>query len=139
VKAITLGVFLALAIGVAACGDKSDSRGDVAEKSASAGKKEEARLDANDPNVVKISVPTIQCEMCAKTIRKGIDGVPSAEAVNVDVEAKTVFVKVANNNPETQQQLEKAIAQAGYSTPTTQRDPAAYEQLPDCCKEGGME
>ena len=98
-----------------------------------------AVLNTDDPNVMKISVPTMQCESCAKTITNGIKEVPSASDVSVDVDSKTVFVKVANNTPETRMEIEKAIAGVGYSTPDIQRDQAAYDKLPDCCKEGGAE
>jgi copper chaperone CopZ len=131
-----MGLFLVLALGVVSCGKQGDPAAEKAADKPAAGKAV-AAMDVNDPNVVKISVPTMQCESCAKTITKGVKTVPEAQDVNVDVDTKTVFVKVSNNTPETQHKLEEAISKSGYSTPTTKRDPAAYEDLPDCCKEGG--
>ncbi len=94
-------------------------------------------VDANDPNTMKISVPTMQCETCASTITKGVKTLSEAQDVNVDVDTKTVFVKVANNTPETRAKVEAAIAKVGYSTAGVMRDAKAYDGLPDCCKEGG--
>lgn len=127
---------LALGMVLASCaGDDAAKTGDVtADTSAKA-----TALNADDPNVIKISVPTIQCETCVDAITEGLKTVPAANEVNVDLGRKTVFVKVANNTPETRMELEKAIAGVGYNTDAVTRDSTAYANLPDCCKEGGMD
>ncbi len=129
---ILVGV-LSLALGVVAC-----SKNDAPKSDASAEKKDGATTEATlAANVVKISVPSMQCETCAKTIKKELGAVPGTEKVDVNVDDKTVFVTVANNTPEMKTTIEQAIAHAGYNTDTKQRDPAAYDALPDCCKDGG--
>lgn len=142
-KQFTIGMFLALALAVSSCGEQEKPKANEAPESAQSESPKSAEpsvtMNVNDPNVVKIAVPTIQCETCAKTIKKGIKDVAEAQEVNVDVDAKTVFVKVSNNTPETQKKLEEAIAKSGYSTPTMQRDSVAYKGLPECCQDGGME
>ena len=133
-----MGMFLALALAVASCGEQEKPKASEAPKSDKSAEPSVA-LNVNDPNVVKISVPTIQCESCAKTIKTGIKDVAEAQEVDVDVDAKTVFVKVSNNSLDTQLKLERAISKSGYSTPSFQRDSVAYKALPECCQEGGME
>jgi copper chaperone CopZ len=136
VKKITLGLFLAATLALASCGKQSEPQAQKVADNAKAEKPAMA-LNVSDPNVMKISVPTMQCESCAKTIKKGVKTVPEAQDVDVDVDTKTVFVKVANNTPETQHKIEEAISKVGYSTTSVQRDPAAYNDLPECCQDGG--
>ncbi len=125
-----IGAVLACALAAGACGgSKADA---PKEKHASA-----PLMDVNDPHVMTIAVPTMQCETCAAAITKGVKGVSEAQDVKVDVDTKTVFVKVANNTPDTRRQIEQTIAGIGYSTRSVQRDPAAYARLPECCKETG--
>lgn len=147
------------ALALAACGTKDEAAKDAAAKDAAATRPDTAQqnaaeagkdaaakpgnetadaMDVNAADVVKISVPTMQCETCVEAITKGVKGVSETQNVRVDLDSKTVFVKVAANTPETQQKLEDAISKCGYSTASKERDPKAYEGLPDCCKDGGM-
>jgi len=138
-----MGLFLVLAVALVSCGKQSEPQADKAapkaQEPAAAAAKPAMAMNVNDPNVLKISVPTMQCESCAKTIKKGVKGVSEAQDVDVDVDSKTVFVKVANNTPDTQRKIEEAISKSGYSTTAVKRDQAAYDDLPDCCKDGGAE
>ena len=133
------GAMLALTLMAASCSKQTPARDEAAAAKTEqpAGKGTKLALNADDPNVMKISVPTMQCESCVSAITEGVKGVPEAEEVNVDLDTKTVFVKVASNTPETQKKIETAIAETGYSTPTTTRNAAAYKKLPECCQEGG--
>ncbi len=133
------GAMLALTLVLASCSKQAPAGDEAAavKTEQSAGKTPKLALSANDPNVMKISVPTMQCESCVSAITEGVKGVPEAEEVNVDLDTKTVFVKVASNTPETQKKIETAIAETGYSTPSTTRNDAAYKKLPECCQEGG--
>ncbi len=133
-KTILGGTLLVLGLLLASCGGNDAANGDARTSGT-----ESQAMDANDPNVVKVSVPTVQCESCAHTITEGLKKVDGTGDVNVDLNSKTVFVKVANNSPEMQTQIERAIAGVGYSTPSTPRDSVAYANLPACCQEGGME
>jgi len=87
-------------------------------------------------SLIKVSVPTIQCESCAKTIRKALKDVEGAGEVDVKVDEKMVFVQVIDNSPAMKAQIEHAISDAGYRTESLDRNADAYESLPDCCKEG---
>lgn len=143
-KTIMGVALLALGMVLASCAGDDTAKtqkmdAEAAAKAAQETLEKSTALKADDPNVVKISVPTIQCETCVETITEGLKAVPAANEVNVDLGSKTVFVKVANNTPETRMELEKAIAGVGYNTDGMKRDSAAYAHLPDCCKEGGMD
>lgn len=132
---------LALTVALGACA-KEEKAAETTKPEAApvAEKKIEATpaMDVNSPNVVKISVPSMQCESCAKTIKSAVKGVNGYEDATVDVDNKVAFIRVANNTPETKMELEKAIAKSGYSTESVQRDQTAYDGLDECCKEGGM-
>jgi len=86
-----------------------------------------------DLAVTTISVPTIQCNMCVKTITKALtatDGVGSAE---VDLKKKTTTVTYDSTKTDLKK-LEQVIAGAGYDANNTKRDMKAYEKLSPCCK-----
>ncbi len=134
-KTIIGGAVLALGLLLASCGGND---ADMASIDTEVPKAVSA-INVNDPNVVKLSVPTMQCETCVNAITEGVKKVEGAEDVNVDLNTKTVFVKVANHTPEVHERIEKAITAIGYSTETAPRDSAAYANLPTCCQEGGME
>ena len=90
---------------------------------------------------VKVSTPTVQCDMCKKTIEdlmKRYDGVLS---VNVNVRQKTTTIKYLTDriNEET---IKAAIANAGYDANEIAANAESYKALPKCCKKpedgGGM-
>jgi mercuric ion binding protein len=91
--------------------------------------------------VVKISTPTIQCDMCKKTIEdllKRYDGVMTV-AVNVKLKQVTVKYITDRTNEEV---IKTAIANAGYDANEIAANPDVYKTLPKCCKKiedgGGM-
>ncbi|HWI91314.1 MAG TPA: heavy-metal-associated domain-containing protein [Flavisolibacter sp.] len=93
----------------------------------------------------KISTPTVQCEMCKKTIEdllKRYDGVLAVSVkLNKDSSKRQVVVKYLTDrvNEET---LKAAIANAGYDANEIAANPESYKALPKCCKKpedgGGM-
>ena len=95
--------------------------------------------------VAKISTPTVQCEMCKKTIEdllKRYDGVLSVNVkLNKDSTKRETTVKYLTDriNEET---LKAAIANAGYDANEIAANPESYKALPKCCKKpqdgGGM-
>ena len=84
----------------------------------------------------EVSVSTIQCGMCQKTIENGLGTVEGVKSVHVSLEDKVAHVvhdpKVANLAT-----LETAISNLGYQANETLADPVAYEALSGCCKVGG--
>lgn len=95
---------------------------------------------------VKISTPTVQCDMCKKTIEdllKRYDGVMSVTVkLNKDSSKRETTIKYLTDriNEET---LKAAIANAGYDANEIAANPESYKALPKCCKKpedggGGM-
>lgn len=94
----------------------------------------------------KISTPTVQCEMCKKTIEdllKRYDGIMSVNVrLNKDSAKRETVVKYITDrvNEET---IKAAIANAGYDANEIAANPESYKALPKCCKKpqdggGGM-
>ena len=95
--------------------------------------------------IAKISTPTVQCEMCKKTIEdllRRYDGVLSVNVkLSKDSTKRETVVKYLTDriNEET---LKAAIANAGYDANEIAANPESYKSLPKCCKKpedgGGM-
>lgn len=95
--------------------------------------------------IVKINTPTVQCDMCKKTIEdllKRYDGVMSVNVrLNKDSTKRITIVKYITDriNEET---IKAAIANAGYDANEIAANPESYKALPKCCKKpedgGGM-
>ena len=80
-----------------------------------------------------ISVPTVQCNSCVKTITTALDKVDGVKSVKIDLEKKMAHVnydaeKVKLND------IEKAITAAGYDANDLKRDEDAHSTLPSCCQ-----
>jgi len=85
-----------------------------------------------------IKTPTIVCDQCEERIKQAVYILEGVKEVNVDLETKTVEVKYIplQTNLET---IETTISRAGYDANTKRRDPDAYENLPECCKQQKQE
>lgn len=94
----------------------------------------------------KIKTPTVQCEMCKKTIEdllKRYDGIMSVNVkISKDSTKRETVVKYITDrvNEET---IKAAIANAGYDANEIAANPESYKALPKCCKKpedggGGM-
>jgi copper chaperone CopZ len=93
----------------------------------------------------KIKTPTVQCDMCKKTIEdllKRYDGVLSVNVkLSKDSTRRETVIKYLTDrvNEET---LKAAIANAGYDANEIAANPESYKALPKCCKKpedgGGM-
>jgi copper chaperone CopZ len=93
----------------------------------------------------KISTPSVQCDMCKKTIEdllKRYDGVLSVNVkLNKDSTKRETVVKylIDRVNEET---IKAAIVNAGYDANEIAANPESYKALPRCCKKpedgGGM-
>ena len=84
----------------------------------------------------EISVSTIQCGMCQKTIEKGLSSVKGVKSVHVSLEDKVAHL-VHDPNVADLASLESTISKLGYQANEVLADPVAYETLPGCCKVGG--
>ena len=86
-----------------------------------------------EPAKAEINIPTAQCGMCAMTIEGAllkVNGVKKAN-VNMDALKVTVTYNVANTSLEN---LEGAIANAGYQANEISANVEVYKTLPACCK-----
>ena len=82
-----------------------------------------------------IELPTMKCGMCERKITKAIKSVDGVE--NVDVNAKTrTAVVTFNSTRASLEKVETAISTIGYTANKRDRNPAAYEKLHSCCKDG---
>lgn len=82
---------------------------------------------------VAITVETAKCDACVGTITDALKGVEGVQKVEVDLEKKVATVQFIPAKVDLQK-LEKAIVNAGYDANDKERNPEAYERLPDCCK-----
>jgi len=81
-----------------------------------------------------IKSSNIVCDECVKTIKRAVYALEGIRDVAIDIETKTVVVKYVpvQTNQET---IEITITRAGYDANNRKRDPDAYENLPECCKQ----
>ena len=90
---------------------------------------------------VRISTPTLQCDMCKKTIEDLLRRYDGVLNVNVNVKKKEVMVKYLTDRTN-EEILKTAIANAGYDANEIAANPDSYKLLPKCCKKtedgGGM-
>lgn len=88
-------------------------------------------------NGFKIDVQTSAiCEMCKETLEKDLTFEKGVKEVNLNLDNKVLSIvyNPKKTDPET---LRKRITMVGYNADSLKRDPEAYNQLPDCCKDGG--
>lgn len=75
------------------------------------------------------------CEMCQYAIEKEMafeKGVKNAE-LDLDTKKLLVFYNPKKTSPDI---IRKRVALTGYHADSLQRDPEAYANLPECCKDG---
>ena len=80
-----------------------------------------------------ISLPTMQCNTCAETIKSAVEKLQGVQSVSVDLKKKMAHVNF-DSTKTSREKIEKAIAAAGYDANKTKRDEKAYAKLPMCCK-----
>jgi periplasmic mercuric ion binding protein len=89
----------------------------------------------------KISIPTVQCDMCKKRIEDVLKRYDGVQTVNVNVKKKEVTVKYLTDRTN-EEVIKAAIANAGYDANEIAANPDVYKTLPKCCKKtedgGGM-
>jgi len=81
----------------------------------------------------EIKTPTLQCSSCEVTVKNAVKKVDGVQSVAVDADNKVVRVAYAEGGTDVNQ-LESAIAKAGYQANDKKADPKAYKGLPECCK-----
>ena len=82
---------------------------------------------------VKISTPTVQCDMCKTKIEGYLKRYDGVMTVNVNPKRKETTVKYITDRTN-EEVLKAAIANAGYTANEIEANPEAYKALPKCCK-----
>ena len=90
---------------------------------------------------VKISTPTVQCDMCKKKIETYLKRYDGVGMINVNVKKKETTVKFISDRTNIEE-IKTAIANVGYDADEITANEESYKKLPKCCKKpedgGGM-
>jgi periplasmic mercuric ion binding protein len=90
---------------------------------------------------VKISTPTVQCDMCKKKIETYLKRYDGVGMINVNVKKKETTVKFISDRTNIEE-IKTAIANMGYDADEIAANEESYKKLPKCCKKpedaGGM-
>ena len=90
---------------------------------------------------IKISTPTVQCDMCKNRIEEYLRRVDGVTFVNVAVKKKETTVKYSADRTN-DEMIKTSIANAGFDAAEIKANSESYKALPKCCKKpedgGGM-
>ena len=81
----------------------------------------------------EIATPTTQCGMCIANIAYALDKLDGVKKVKNDGENQSVIITYLDDKT-TLDELETAIANAGYQANDKPANPEAYGKLTRCCK-----
>ena len=82
---------------------------------------------------VKISTPTVQCEMCKSRIETYLKRIDGLTFVNVNPKRKETTVKFISDRTNIEE-IKTAIANSGYNADEITATEDSYKKLPACCK-----
>jgi periplasmic mercuric ion binding protein len=82
-----------------------------------------------------VSLPTLQCGMCKKTIEKKMTGTNGLDSITVNVAEKTATV-VYDAEVTSLEKIVEAISMTGYDANETRADRKAQSKLHGCCQPG---
>ena len=82
---------------------------------------------------VEISLPSIQCGRCVRTIEKALDNSGGIVNSDIDVENKKAVITYDDTKTDLAKIVD-AISGAGYDANDKKADPTAYSNLHGCCK-----
>lgn len=80
-----------------------------------------------------IQVPGLQCSMCKTNVQNSLQDIQGIDDFTVDLQAKSVTVTYQANVLQLQD-IQKAIAAAGYDADNVQASEKARNQLASCCR-----
>jgi mercuric ion binding protein len=75
------------------------------------------------------------CGMCKDAIEEDLAFEKGVKNSVLDLETKIITVEY-NAKKTDPEKIRMRITKVGYNADDKQRDPKAYEKLPDCCKDG---
>lgn len=117
---------------ITGCGENNKTAGEKNET----GKNTEQNQDIAAGEEVVIRLPTMQCNMCKKTIEKDLKKLDGVNEVNVVVKEKVAKVNFDKSKTDVNS-IEGVIVAAGYQANDKPANKEAYDKLDDCCKIGG--
>lgn len=117
---------------ITGCGENNKTAGEKNET----GKNTEQNQDIAAGEEVVIRLPTMQCNMCKKTIEKDLKKLDGVNEVNVVVKEKVAKVTFDKSKTDVNS-IEGVIVAAGYQANDKPANKEAYDKLDDCCKIGG--
>lgn len=85
------------------------------------------------PLTVKISTPTVQCQMCKDRIEDYLKFEEGVTKVTVDFKQKKTTVTYLADRTNLEN-IKAAIANTGYDAEDVKAAKDAYDKLPKCCK-----
>lgn len=90
-------------------------------------------------NIEEVKIKTsAQCSMCKQRIEKAMAYEKGIKSSTLDVKTATLSV-VYKSNKTTPDKIRSAISKTGYDADSIKAEVKIYNNLPDCCKKGGME
>lgn len=91
------------------------------------------QLSIHAQDTLRISTPTVLCQMCKRTIEREVAFLSGVKWVQVDVARKTtrVLIKGKKTTPEL---VRQTIVNSGYAADDLPANGKAYQQLPNCCR-----
>ena len=88
---------------------------------------------SNSTNLIEISLPTMQCNMCVDNIENSLNKVDGI--VKFQVVLNDLIVKVKYDTKKiSQEKIELAISNSGYKANAMDANVKAYNKLAMCCK-----
>ena len=91
-----------------------------------------AQTEKKKSDVIYIQTSAI-CDGCKSTIESAVKQLDGVKKVNLNLSDKKVMVKY-NTAKTNAGDIRVAISKAGYDADDVKADPAAYAELPNCCK-----
>ena len=88
----------------------------------------------SNSNKVEIQTSAI-CEMCKEAIEYELTFTKGIKSAELNLENKVVVVHY-NPKKVSEDQIRASITKVGYHADWMPRDSTAYENLPNCCKDG---
>jgi copper chaperone CopZ len=86
-----------------------------------------------EKKTAEISLPSVQCGMCQRTIEKALEKIEGILTADVDIENKKAVITYDDSKTNLSE-IERTITMAGYDANDKTAEPNAYEKLHDCCK-----
>lgn len=88
---------------------------------------------AADKKTIEISLPSIQCGMCVKTLKKALGKTEGIIESKIDLKNKKATITFDDSETNSEK-IEAVITAAGYDANDKPANADAYEKLSPCCK-----